>query len=1061
MNKLSKRAISILVIVTFLMSMISIMPAIAADIPANRFSIEATAGTAQVSTAQASSGTYSAHLITGIPAGDESRIVITMPPGFTLGDLDTISWKAWTVAGYPAHVDIILGDDIDGILNIDSLTAETNQIGDSWISGSQTYGSWLDTFEYSVGSRVAEIDTTNTIIWVTRLGAGPGDAPHATLADWRTSTYTSLDIGDPTITIDADTVILRLEIEIDNWILDTEVYIDDITINGDVFSFESYGFITVVEGDTLELTGGGVTSGSLVKAFWDAAIGSGAQLLNTTEANPDGSWDVEIDVPSDVEGLHYLWVETADETGMVEAVYMIPSLGLSPSSGLEGDEVTVTGYGFTAESDVTIDWDLTELTDSVETDEDGYFTYTFDVTETAYDDYAIVASDSNGASATEDFTVGASFTLDIEVGPEGTVVEITATGFEALQAISATDVDILDSEGSYIQDLVQVDDPVTADSDGDFTLEVVIPSLGTGEYILMIVDTTGGDTDVEADFEVDGVATISVDPTYGSPGAVITITGSNFTQIDDTDVVLELWTVSGDIESVADLGTVQTDSDGSFTDTFVSPAVAFTSYEVRAVEAVYDLAADDAFKVGLIALIVNPVSGEAGTEIAITGIGFAEGTYNLTFGAEDVEEGYGDVNAGEAISDNYYIPNVEPGVYTLTIIDVDENELAVIFTVTESTTASVDPVVAPTGYNVTLSGNNFADDSSEVDFVIYNSTDDWPMIVQTTISEPEYPTLIDTITDDDGNFTGWWLVDADLSNGDYTINVTGGQGLLVQLDFSVVAARVSVAPRKALFDRGNTVSFDISNDFALGGSYIEIFSPDDTLYWITEDFNIANNGDPSVWVLVDELYTVPYYRQTANMNEMELASDAPLGTWTYFFYDNTDDELMNGTFAVGPSTGAQVDALLEDVRDDISSLASDLAGITDDLEDDVAALSSEIGGIVSDMGDLRDDIVGDLANDIAAATDAGQSALDAVEDLADSMTDLGDAVGDIADIAVDAADAAQYAADAADDAVTAAENAGNAAQGLTTLVYGAIGASLIAALAAIVSLMQISKKIAG
>jgi len=36
-----------------------------------------------------------------------------------------------------------------------------------------------------------------------------------------------------------------------------------------------------------------------------------------------------------------------------------------------------------------------------------------------------------------------------------------------------------------------------------------------------------------------------------------------------------------------------------------------------------------------------------------------------------------------------------------------------------------------------------------------------------------------------------------------------------------------------------------------------------------------------------------------------------------------------------------------------------------------------------------------------------------------------------------------------------------AANGLTTLVYGAIGASLVAALAAIVSLMQISRRIAG
>ena len=46
-------------------------------------------------------------------------------------------------------------------------------------------------------------------------------------------------------------------------------------------------------------------------------------------------------------------------------------------------------------------------------------------------------------------------------------------------------------------------------------------------------------------------------------------------------------------------------------------------------------------------------------------------------------------------------------------------------------------------------------------------------------------------------------------------------------------------------------------------------------------------------------------------------------------------------------------------------------------------------------------------------------------------------------------------------AASAAEDASSAASGLTTLVYGAIGASLIAALAAIVSLMQISRRIAG
>jgi hypothetical protein len=361
--------------------------------------------------------------------------------------------------------------------------------------------------------------------------------------------------------------------------------------------------------------------------------------------------------------------------------------------------------------------------------------------------------------------------------------------------------------------------------------------------------------------------------------------------------------------------------------------------------------------------------------------------------------------------------------------------------------ASIDPGVAPNEYNITLSGYHFADDAAPVDFVLYNSTDDWDMDVDTD------PGAVPVETDSDGNFTGYWIVPDDtiLSLGDYTVNVTGDKGLMVQLSFSIVAARVDVTPSKPLFDRGNTVKFDISNDFDLPDSYIEIYSPDDTLWWITDPLAV------DVWVQPDTLYTVPYYRQTANENPMELASDAPMGTWTYFFYDVADDELRNGTFEVGPSTAAQVDALLEDVRTDLSGLSDDVA----DLGGEFDALSDEIGDVSADMDTLRDDIVGDLASDIADATAAANAAGDAVDDLEGALGDLGDSVGDIADTANDALDAASAAADAADTAASAAEDASTAASGLTTLVYGAIGASLIAALAAIVSLMQISRRIAG
>ncbi len=980
-------------------------------------------------------------VIAGPTDADEGTIIITPPADFTFGDIETLSWYTYLVSGYIPHVDF------RGTFT--TVTIEGATVNDNALTGWPT-NTWFRTFDgadevipswlpgYSAGD-VTVIDADSI--------ARTGDT-YATLGEFQTPTGIE--------GINENTVITTIEIEVDSWMVASEAYVDNILLNGVFYHFELEG---IDKGETLTVSGIGLTSGASVSAYWDYATGPLMHHLNTTLGNPDGSFDIEIDVPSDIAGDHYLWI-TDVETGIPlkydTPIFVVPKLSLSPSSGLDGDEVTVKGYGFSDENDVTIIWDsgVTDvvLTSSVETDEDGYVTYSFDVpTGTDYGDYYVTAVDDAGWTATKKYTVGASITLTPDEGPTGTVVTVEGRGWSEGETITFTidgtvDVEVVDG------------DTVTVGSDGEFTAEVVIPGMGTvTDYELEATesnDVVNDPPEVKApaheDFDVTGIPEIVVSPTYGTPGATITVTGSNFTQIAGTEVDLDLWDTDTSSKE-SDLVIAETKSDGTFEETFTSPAVEFKTYDVIAVDVEYDIDAEDPFKVGLIALIINPVSGEAGTIISITGIGFAEGKYNVTFGTKLYED-YGTVTSGEAISDIFYAPNFEPGTYTLTVSDTDENELTTTYVVTESTYVIANPSIAPNDYNVSLKGYHFADSAGLVDFVIYNSTIEEEMDVWQNAAGDD---PADTNTD--GNFTAWWeVLDKDiLSIGDYTINVTGTKGLLVQIPFSVVAARVSVAPRKAQFDRGDRIQFDIDNDFILDNSYIEIYSPNDILYWSTDLFLT------DWWMPVEGLHTVPYYRQTAAANPMELQSDAPMGTWLYIFYDKAEEQLMNGTFAVGASSAAQIDALLEDVRSDLSGLADDLAGITDDLEDDVAALSDEIGGVSSDMDALRDDIVGDLADDIAQATDAGQAALDAVEDLAGSMSDLGDAVGDIADIAGDAAEAAQYAADAADDAVTAAEDAKGAASGLTTLVYGAIGASLIAALAAIVSLMQISKKIAG
>ncbi len=154
---------------------------------------------------------------------------------------------------------------------------------------------------------------------------------------------------------------------------------------------------------------------------------------------------------------------------------------------------------------------------------------------------------------------------------------------------------------------------------------------------------------------------------------------------------------------------------------------------------------------------------------------------------------------------------------------------------------------------------------------------------------------------------------------------------------------------------------------------------------------------------------------------MLLLEDAPIGEWTWTWFHADDDELDSGSFTVEAAAESLLGQQIEDINTAIDDLVSDISGVSDEVADVKSDISSAIAA----------------AN---AAVDAANAATEAVNAVSSSVSD-----------------AASAAADAAD----AAAEAKSAANGLTTLVYGAIGASLVAALAAIVSLMQISKRIAG
>ena len=171
--------------------------------------------------------------------GDEDRIVIPMPLGFTLGELNTISWREYLVKGYPPHVDVFL--DMGDSLNFEYAYNTETHYGEGQITGDTAYGAlkdaWYATFSDDENGPV-QINA-DAKAWPNSGPPGPpGSIELHTLANWQSETGVTYTTNGEEKTINADSVVTKLEIEVDNWIVQTEAYVDDIKINGVTYDFE-------------------------------------------------------------------------------------------------------------------------------------------------------------------------------------------------------------------------------------------------------------------------------------------------------------------------------------------------------------------------------------------------------------------------------------------------------------------------------------------------------------------------------------------------------------------------------------------------------------------------------------------------------------------------------------------------------------------------------------------------------------------------------------------------------------------------------------------------------
>lgn len=390
----------------------------------------------------------------------------------------------------------------------------------------------------------------------------------------------------------------------------------------------------------------------------DYIMDSGEPSLSATVTGGTLSAPGTITVPTEPRGTYYVRVEVPyDTTADADAsapFAITPEIELDDSSGYVGDTIKVDGYGFDYDTTVTIYYDNGSVgTDST----DGYGTFdnfTFTVPDSTEGTHKVKARDSLYYSPEVNFTVSPEITLGSSSGAVGDTITVSGTGFAASSDI------IIYFDGDEV-DITAGDNDTNSDgsfSDATFT----VPDTSRGSHTIKAKDEDNNyDT---ATFTV--AQKITIDPTSGSSGTTVTVTGTAFG-------ASKTITIKYDGTTVATVPTtVTTNPTGYFSATFTVPASMAETYVVEASDGTNTATASFVSTTDATISQTTTVAapGHVGMELTITGTGFTpNATVTVTYETTPVTLATVPTDASGNFTAPITIPASVGGAHTITVSD--------------------------------------------------------------------------------------------------------------------------------------------------------------------------------------------------------------------------------------------------------------------------------------------------------------------------------------------------------------------------------------------------------
>jgi hypothetical protein len=305
------------------------------------------------------------------------------------------------------------------------------------------------------------------------------------------------------------------------------------------------------------LSGYGFDNGQDIRVtLYQGGVKKGKE--KTADANNKGSWTVLYTIPDTPAGGYILKIEGKEGTiwvGWVNKDFEItPQITVTPSLGMVGQTIEVSGTGFASEEEdieITFDGEVVQTNSPVVADDNGSWEAMIRVPPLQRGTYTIDASgESTRARDVPDieFIVGAGVWVEPGLAYVGDKITVTGGGF----APGETGVEV-----TFVGTVVATSIPV--DTNGSWESSFDLRTSTYGSHTV----SASGDTTAAVTTTLDTQAQITeLSPAEGAPGDSITLTGNGFGGNEDLTV-----TIGG----VAASGSLQTQSNGNVNISFRVP----------------------------------------------------------------------------------------------------------------------------------------------------------------------------------------------------------------------------------------------------------------------------------------------------------------------------------------------------------------------------------------------------------------------------------------------------------------------------------------------------------